>query len=84
MMLQTVMFQTLTSLNSWYMFFQRQAFIVDSESAKLACKSHAVSAENFLCLLLYNTWFGYWQFLSWTAITISKYIILKLLKVLVK
>ena len=60
MMLQTVMFQTLTSLNSWYMLFQWQASIADRESAKLACKSHAVSAENFICLLLYDTWFGYW------------------------
>ena len=35
-------------------------FLVHALS-KHACKSHTVSAENSLYLLLSNTWFSYWQ-----------------------
>ena len=31
-----------------------------SESLKYASKSHTVCAENYLYLLVSNTWFGYW------------------------
>ena len=34
---------------------QKQAIIADSESAKHTCKSHTVSAENSLYLLVSNT-----------------------------
>ena len=59
MLLQTVMFQALTSLSSWYMLFQEPAIIADSEFANHACKSHTVSAEVSPYLLVSNTWFGY-------------------------
>ena len=49
-------FPGITSLNLWYMLFQQKAFIANSESAKhVCCKSHAVSAENYLYLLVSNT-----------------------------
>ena len=48
------------SLSSWYMISQWQAIMADSESAKHACKIHTVSADNYHCLLVNNTWFGYW------------------------
>ena len=51
-MFETVTFQALPSLSSCYMLFQWQAIIADSESAKNACKSHTVSAENSLYYLL--------------------------------
>ena len=51
MMLQTFKSQTLTSLSFWYMLFQQQAIIADSEFAKRACKSRTVFSENYL----------YWQ-----------------------
>ena len=54
MMLQTVMFQALTSLSSWCMLFQEQTLIADSESATHACKNHTISAENYLYLLVSN------------------------------
>ena len=60
MMLQTVMFQALTSLSSWCMLFQEQTLIADSESATHACKNHTISAENYLYLLVSNIWFCYW------------------------
>ena len=34
--------------------------VANSEPAKHVCKSHTVSAENYLYLLLSNTWFGYY------------------------
>ena len=54
MMLQTVMFQALTSLSSWCMLFQEQTLIADTESATHACKNHTISAENYLYLLVSN------------------------------
>ena len=48
MMLQTVRFEALAFLSCWYMLFQLPAIIADSESAKHACKSYAVSVENYL------------------------------------
>ena len=49
-----------------------------SESAKNVCKSHTVSVEKYLYLLVSNTWFDYWQKFSWNIILIWKYIRLKL------
>ena len=59
MMLQTATFHPLTSLSSWYMLYQKQAIIADSESAKLAGKSHTVSAKISCYFMVSNTWFGY-------------------------
>ena len=43
----------LTFLSFWYILFQEQVtYIADSESSKHACKSHTISAENSLHLLL--------------------------------
>ena len=61
MMLQTVTFLTLTSLSSWYMLFQWQTIMAETESAKQACKNHTVSVEDSPYLLLNNTSFGYWK-----------------------
>ena len=36
-----------------------QSIIADSKFAKHACKNHTVSAENYLYLLVNNTWFDY-------------------------
>ena len=58
-MLQTVTFQRLTSLSSWYMLFQQQTIMIDSEYAKHASKSNTASAENSPYLLLSSAWFGY-------------------------
>ena len=57
MMPQTVSLQTLTSLSFWYVLFQYQAIKEkeNKESAKHACKTHTVSAENSLYFLLPNT-----------------------------
>ena len=49
-----ITFQSLTSFSSWYILFQSQAIIADGESAKHASKSHTVSAENYLYLLISN------------------------------
>ena len=40
MMLQTVTFQVLTFFSSWFVLFQQEVIITDSESAKNDCKSH--------------------------------------------
>ena len=55
MMPQTVSLQALTFLSFWYVLFQYQAIKENSESAKHACKTHTVSAENSLYFLLPNT-----------------------------
>ena len=60
MMLQTLTFQPLTSLSSWYLLFQEQGIIPGSESAKHACKRHTLSVGNSLYFLVSNIWFGYW------------------------
>ena len=59
-MLQTVTFQALTTLSSWYVLFQQQAIIANSEPAKHVCKGHTVPTENSLYVLQSNTWSGHW------------------------
>ena len=44
--------------NSHVLAFQQQAII--NLHKKHTCKSHTASSENYLYLLLNNTWFGYW------------------------
>ena len=54
------------TLSSWYMLFQQQAIIANSESAKHDYKNHTAFAEHYLYLSVSNTWFGYW--LNWIKI----------------